>query len=101
MDVKKILYALLLLSITVIAVNNMVIAGDKPIRYSVVIVEHGDTLWSIASKHCSNDQDIRDVIVRVKQENHLDRSVQIHPGQMLRIPVSNKNSGFWAILWNR
>lgn len=98
---KKILYAIFLLSITVVSVNNMVFADDKPSRYSIVIVEHGDTLWSIAAKHCSNDQDIRDVIARMKQENHLDRSVQIHPGQMLRIPVSNKNSGFWAILWNR
>lgn len=98
---KKIICLALIVSIAFFAGNSVMGANAEMPRHSVVIVEHGDTLWSIASKHCSNNQDIRQVIAAIKQENNLHRSVQIYPGQMLRIPRSNENPGFWAAMWNR
>lgn len=64
-------------------------------HYKTVIVEAGDTVWNIAAKHSTRQEDIRDVIASIKQANQLDQSVQIYPGQTLRIPVKDNYSG-WA-----
>ncbi|HEX3033097.1 MAG TPA: LysM peptidoglycan-binding domain-containing protein [Bacillota bacterium] len=53
-------------------------------EYHYVIVQDGDTLWKIARETGINE-DLRDVIIRIRQLNNLDRSV-IHPGQRLLVP---------------
>lgn len=63
-------------------------------HYKTVVVEKGDTIWNIAAKHTTQQEDIRNVIAVIKQANNLDHSVQIYPGQTLRIPV--KDSSGWA-----
>lgn len=66
-------------------------------HYQTVVVETGDTVWNIAAKHSSSQEDIRNLIVAIRQVNHLDHSVQIYPGQTLHIPVKDNYSG-WASL---
>lgn len=50
-----------------------------------VIVQPGDSLWSIASANKTDDQDIRDVIRSIKEENQLASS-EIQAGDVLVIP---------------
>lgn len=50
-----------------------------------LIVEHGDTLWSIASSRISEGQDIRSYINKVKKLNQLT-STYLYEGQILLLP---------------
>ncbi|WP_312334927.1 cell division suppressor protein YneA [Anaerospora hongkongensis] len=67
---------------------------EAVVHYKTVVVEKGDTIWNIAAKHTTQQDDIRNVIAMIKQANHLDQSVQIYPGQTLRIPVADSSG--WA-----
>ena len=49
----------------------------------------GDTLWEIASKFNFYNEDIREVIHRIKTYNHLEDG-QLIAGEMLVVPLSNK-----------
>ena len=49
-----------------------------------VIVEPGDTLWSIAGA-AAGERDVRDVVVDIRRLNGLDTAV-ITPGQVLVLP---------------
>ncbi len=55
------------------------LAGD-----SSVVVQSGDTLWSVATS-VAGDDDVRDVVEQIRQLNHLDGTV-LQPGQVLRLP---------------
>ena len=48
----------------------------------------GDTVWSIAVKFTSKDQDIRNLVVAIRQANRLSNDAAIFPGQVLSIPVT-------------
>lgn len=50
-------------------------------------VEPGDTLWTIARKYSTDQQDVRRVIDIIEQES--DCTATIYPGQQLTIPVFN------------
>lgn len=50
------------------------------------VVEKGDTLWSIANKHCNNSHDTRKVI-DIIQELNGDLSATIYPGQVIDVPL--------------
>lgn len=58
-------------------------AASAP-RYTVVRVNAGDTLWSIASAH-TGDSDVQDTIDRITSVNHL-QGATLQPGQHLQIP---------------
>lgn len=53
-----------------------------------VHVISGDTVWSIAAKFTSKDQDIRKLVVAIRQANQLSNDAAIFPGQILTIPVA-------------
>jgi LysM repeat protein len=55
--------------------------------YKIVYVAHGDSLWSIAAKNIGDKQDIRTLIVAIKNANGLSKDVEIYPGQALKIPT--------------
>ncbi|RUT35961.1 LysM peptidoglycan-binding domain-containing protein [Paenibacillus zeisoli] len=50
-----------------------------------VVVQPGDSLWSIASANKTPDQDIRDIIRNIKEENQLTSS-EVQAGDVLLIP---------------
>jgi nucleoid-associated protein YgaU len=49
-----------------------------------VVVQGGDTLWSIASS-VAGDADVRSVVDEIQRLNHLDGTVLL-PGQVLQLP---------------
>ncbi len=62
----------------------LVVHGGTPAVYTEVVVQPGDTLWSIASAHYPGD----DVRVRVDDIERLNglHSPLIEAGQTLRLP---------------
>lgn len=61
--------------------------GDGAFRLageSSVVVEPGDTLWSIAAS-VAEREDVRSVVHRIQQLNGIEGSV-VMPGQVLRLP---------------
>jgi LysM repeat protein len=50
-----------------------------------VVVERGDTVWSIADRLTGPDQDVRAVVDAIEVLNDLEGAVVV-PGQVLRLP---------------
>ena len=47
-------------------------------------VEEGDTLWNIAGRYTSDDDDVRQTIAKIIEDNHLGQD-GIRPGMRLKI----------------
>ncbi len=56
------------------------LAGERS-----VVVEPGDTVWSIAGEVAGPGQDVRTVVDAIEELNDLDGSVVV-PGQVLELP---------------
>jgi nucleoid-associated protein YgaU len=50
------------------------------------VVEQGDTLWAIASDHTAADEDVRPLILAIKERSGITSS-ELRPGQVLQIPI--------------
>jgi hypothetical protein len=61
--------------------------GRRPFTYKEIIVEPGESLWSIASKYNFHNDDIRKIVCTIKEINFLNNST-IQPGQRLLIPAN-------------
>ncbi|GIP19939.1 LysM peptidoglycan-binding domain-containing protein [Paenibacillus sp. J22TS3] len=57
-----------------------------PAELEQVVVQPGDSLWSIASSNKSEGEDIRDFIHAIIQENNLPSS-EIQAGDVLVLPI--------------
>lgn len=55
--------------------------------YDTIYVKSGDTVWNIAAKYVTDKDDIRELIVAIRQANDLNNNAQILPGQTLKVPV--------------
>lgn len=63
-------------------------AGDGGLQLAgerSVVVEPGDTVWSIAGEVAGADQDVRTVVDAIEELNDLEGSVLV-PGQVLELP---------------
>lgn len=63
-------------------------AGDGGLQLAgerSVVVEPGDTVWSIAGEAAGADQDVRTVVDAIEELNDLEGSVLV-PGQVLELP---------------
>ena len=89
---KFVCYAAILIVALIIGLHECASQEVKPMRFTVVTVARGDTVWSIAAKHSTQSQDVRDVIAVIQQVNNLNRSVDIYPGQTLRVPIFDRPS---------
>lgn len=89
---KFVYYAIFLIAALVVGFHEYDSQEVNPVRYTIVTVERGDTVWSIATKYSTHSQDIRHVIAVMKEVNNLNRSVDIYPGQTLRVPVVERPS---------
>lgn len=60
----------------------------SPVVYEnqAITVHTGDTLWTIASRWSQQDEDVREVIERIRTANRLS-DTRIRAGQQLVIPV--------------
>lgn len=55
--------------------------------YLEVVVKSGDTLWDLTETHYQGQEDLRKIIHRIKEINHL-KQAEIVPGQLIKIPQS-------------
>lgn len=53
----------------------------------IVIVDENETLWDICSKINDDREDVRVMIRRAMDRNHITDAGKIQPGQKLLIPV--------------
>lgn len=60
-------------------------AGTHSAEQRSVIVEKGDTLWSIANEHITNERNVREYIYEIKQMNGL-KDASLRVGQKLLLP---------------
>ncbi len=73
-------------SITPLASSNAFLGVS---HYSTVDVKAGDTVWGIAGKYVTNQDDIRDLTQAIKEVNGLRSNAQIFPGQVLKVPMKS------------
>lgn len=66
------------------------ITDEKVEQYEQVIIEHGDTLWSLADQY-RGKMSVQDWIAFVKKENHLANE-KIIIGQQLKVPVDKQSN---------
>lgn len=88
---KKIL-AMMYLSLALYAGYNMVFAEEPVYKNAVTVVASGETLWEIAGRYREPDEDIRDVVARIREANDLNQCT-IYPGQDLFIPIRVQDGG--------
>lgn len=53
----------------------------------VVVVDEDETLWDICSRINDNREDVRIMIDRTMDRNHITDAGKIQPGQKLLIPI--------------
>lgn len=83
------LISMIIISTTVmflLSFNKKVYGSDRGPEYNIVVVENGDTLWTIVKENCSSYKDIRKAIHDVKKINGMT-SANIFPGQKIKIPL--------------
>jgi nucleoid-associated protein YgaU len=59
-------------------------------QYQLVKVAGGDTVWSIAARCVGDKDDIRNLVVAIKKANSLNNNMEIHPGQVLKVPLKSR-----------
>jgi predicted Zn-dependent protease len=77
--------AALSLLVTLPALSNMHLYAASAHRYSTVIVQPGDTLWTIAAAHTAQNGDIQETMDQISAVNHLTTAA-LQPGEKLHIP---------------
>ena len=81
----------LLLSVTLVStifgLNN--VEGSTKQQYVQVEVQPGDTLWQIADEYMPSDMDPRESVYQISKCNDNLSASELHPGQVLKIPVNN------------
>lgn len=79
----------LIASILVVAFLSLLmtsVQADQPVTTVPYTVGQGETLWGIAESVTDEGEDVREMLVVVRDLNELDGST-IHAGQILRLPT--------------
>ncbi len=82
-----------LAAIVMLVVLLGIASGVKALMYQpeyidkIVIVDENETLWGICSKINDDQEDVRVMIQRAMDRNHITDAGKIQPGQKLLIPV--------------
>ena len=90
--VKEIIKNILFILALIIIFNTIIsyeLAKSEYKTYSYVVVG-GDTIWSIATNICSNNENlyIKNVIKDIREINNLDEPI-IYIGQEIELPIYN------------
>ncbi|WP_338754161.1 LysM peptidoglycan-binding domain-containing protein [Bacillus sp. FJAT-52991] len=86
---------LLFIVVTIVAGIVLIFSlSEESDKYLEVVVQEGDSLWTIAEKyHNINGMKQEDFIIWVQTENELNTAM-IQPGDVLVIPVSSAHSSY-------
>jgi nucleoid-associated protein YgaU len=60
-------------------------ADGGPVPSVEYVVAHGDTLWDVATDYVGPGQDVRPLILQIKELSGIHTST-LQPGQILQIP---------------
>jgi len=78
--------SLIVVVVALLAVRAFASTGADSVECQQVVVEKGDTLWTIAQRHAAPTQDIRALVYQIRKLNRLE-SACIYPGQLLMVPA--------------
>lgn len=81
--------ALLVVLAVGVALGGGSAATDEPgaeVATEIVVVDHGDTLWGIASDYAEHGGQVRSVMAEIERINRLD-SPALMVGQRLHVPL--------------
>jgi nucleoid-associated protein YgaU len=73
------------LAVTVPVLSAATIHAAAPVRYTTVIVQPGDNVWSLAEARAAKGADIQSVVDDIVAVNHIG-DAGLTPGQRIRIP---------------
>jgi predicted Zn-dependent protease len=59
---------------------------STPARYDKVIVQPGDTVWTLVAHRSSTTDDLGEAVYQVSQVNHLRPGAKLQPGSVLLLP---------------
>ncbi|WP_203362472.1 LysM peptidoglycan-binding domain-containing protein [Bacillus sp. REN10] len=93
--IKNYSFVLLFIVVTVVAGAILIFnIGEESDPYLEVVVQEGDSLWTIAEKyHKINGMKQEDFIIWVQTENEL-HTARIQPGDVLVLPLSSAHSTY-------
>jgi len=57
-------------------------------------ISAGDNLWMLANRIITKNEDVRDKIIAIQNINGLTATQQLHPGQIIQIPVRSTEDNF-------
>ena len=60
----------------------------------------GDTLWQIANKAVTADEDVRDKIIAIQKLNKINSAQALIPGQVIQIPIARVNIEDYKLTFN-
>ena len=59
---------------------------SSPARYDRVVVQRGDTVWSLVARRVSPTDDLGEAVYEASTVNHLKADERLAPGRVLLLP---------------
>ena len=77
-----------------------VLSGTKTEQLISYKIGSGDTLWQIANKAVTADEDVRDKIIAIQKLNKITSAQALIPGQVIQIPIARVNIEDYKLTFN-
>ena len=77
-----------------------VLNGTKTEQLISYKIGSGDTLWQIANKAVTADEDVRDKIIAIQKLNKINSAQALIPGQVIQIPIARVNIEDYKLTFN-
>lgn len=77
-----------------------VLSGTKTEQLISYKIGSGDTLWQIANKAVTADEDVRDKIIAIQKLNKINSAQALIPGQVIQIPIARVNIEDYKLTFN-
>ncbi len=80
--------------------NISILSGAKTEQLISYKIGAGDTLWQIANKAVTADEDVRDKIIAIQKLNKINSTQALIPGQVIQIPIVKANIEDYKLTFN-